>query len=114
LLRQQLSGIGALEHRLLRNSPLTPLLRLSVRTAQSQQRLVNAMRQALQYGAQALALAAQRLDSVSPLATLQRGYAIVRDPSGQAVKRSTDTGIGARLDIRLAQGALGVRVEDKS
>jgi exodeoxyribonuclease VII large subunit len=114
LLRQQQSGIGTLEHRLIRHSPLTRLLRLSSRTAQLQQRLGNAIQKALQYGAQGLALAAQRLDSVSPLATLQRGYAIVRNPSGQALKRSADTEIGARLEIHLAQGGLGVRVEDKS
>jgi exodeoxyribonuclease VII large subunit len=114
LLRQRQSGIGALEHRLIRHSPLTRLLRLASRTAEIQQRLGNAIRQALQHGAQGLALAAQRLDSVSPLATLQRGYAIVRGPAGQTIKHSKDAEIGARLDIRLAQGGLEVRVEDKT
>lgn len=106
--------LGALEHRLTRGSPVTALLRLGARAAQLEQRLAGALRQLLQGRRQQLALAAQRLDSVSPLATLQRGYAIVRSPSGQTIRRSGDTEIGARLEIRLAQGGLEVRVEDKT
>jgi exodeoxyribonuclease VII large subunit len=113
-LGRRISNIRALEHRLAGNAPLTRLLRLSATAAQLQQRLGSALRQALQHRGQELALAAQRLNSVSPLATLQRGYAIVSGPSGQAIKLAADIEVGTRLDIRLAQGELGVRVEDKS
>jgi exodeoxyribonuclease VII large subunit len=107
------SRLGVLEHRLTRNSPVAPLLRLSARAAQLQQRLLAAFRESQQYRGQQLALAAQRLDSVSPLGTLQRGYAIVRDPAGRAVRRSADTASGDRLEIRLAQGELEVVVASK-
>jgi exodeoxyribonuclease VII large subunit len=113
-LTQRVSRIAGLEHRLSRHSPITRLLRLTARAAQLQQRLGNAARQVLQHRGQQLALAAQRLDSVSPLATLQRGYAIVRAASGRTIRRPADTEPGARLKIHLAEGELGVRVEHKS
>lgn len=113
-LKHRGSAVSALDHRLARNSPVTRLLRLAAAAAQLQQRLISAARQTLQYRGQKLALAAQRLDSVSPLATLKRGYAIVAEPSGKTIKRSEDTQIGDRLNIRLTRGELEVRVENKS
>jgi exodeoxyribonuclease VII large subunit len=53
---------------------------------------------------------AGRLAALSPRATLGRGYAIVR--SGDTVlRRAADVGRGARVEIELAEGALGARVE---
>ncbi|MBA3400514.1 MAG: exodeoxyribonuclease VII large subunit, partial [Actinobacteria bacterium] len=52
-----------------------------------------------------------RLQALSPLATLARGYAIVR-AGGEAVRAAESVGTGDRLEIELAAGALGARVED--
>jgi len=53
--------------------------------------------------------------SVSPLATLARGYAIVRRPgSGAVIKSAADVELGEPLDARLAEGQLRLRVEGKS
>ena len=51
------------------------------------------------------------LDALSPFATLERGYAIVRAPDGSIIRNATDTSAGQPLDIRLNQGSLDVRVE---
>ncbi|HEY3487066.1 MAG TPA: exodeoxyribonuclease VII large subunit [Gammaproteobacteria bacterium] len=115
MLQQRLSGLSLLQHRLAHRSPLSGLMQLAAMTANLQQRLTGAIRQLMQYKTQGLILAAQRLDSVSPLTTLQRGYAIVRDPaSGQTIRRAADTKPGDRLDIRLADGQLAVTVEKKN
>jgi exonuclease VII large subunit len=45
------------------------------------------------------------------LRTLQRGYAIVRTES-KVVTSSSDVTPGVRVDVRVAQGAFGARVED--
>jgi exonuclease VII large subunit len=45
------------------------------------------------------------------LRTLQRGYAIVRTES-KVVTSSSDVRSGVRVDVRVAQGAFGARVED--
>ena len=52
-----------------------------------------------------------RLQALSPRATLARGYAIVRS-GGEALREATSVTTGDRLEIELASGALGARVED--
>jgi exodeoxyribonuclease VII large subunit len=52
--------------------------------------------------------AAGRLRALSPRATLERGYAIVRE--GSAIVR-TAPAAGTRVDVEVAEGAFGARVE---
>ena len=51
------------------------------------------------------------LVALSPFATLERGYAIVRDPSGRVVRDADTQTVGATIDVRLARGELDARVE---
>ena len=59
-----------------------------------------------------LAMLSARLDGVSPLATLGRGYAIVRTPSGEVISRAGQVSAGQPLVTTLAEGHLRVRVEE--
>ena len=52
-----------------------------------------------------------RLQALSPLATLGRGYAIVR-AGAVALRDASTVSPGDRLEIELASGGLGARVED--
>jgi exodeoxyribonuclease VII large subunit len=52
-----------------------------------------------------------RLQALSPLATLARGYAVVR-AGGEALREAAAVAPGEVLEIELASGALGARVED--
>ena len=52
-----------------------------------------------------------RLKALSPLATLDRGYAIVR-AGARALRDASAVSQGDRLEIELASGAVGARVED--
>jgi len=54
---------------------------------------------------------ARTLHTVSPLATVARGYAILQHPDGRVVRSVLDAAPGDRLDARLTDGSLGVRVE---
>jgi exodeoxyribonuclease VII large subunit len=59
----------------------------------------------------ALEQTAGRFAALSPRATLARGYAIVR--AGDAVLRTaSDVAPGGRVDVELAEGGFGARVED--
>jgi exodeoxyribonuclease VII large subunit len=51
------------------------------------------------------------LAALDPFATLERGYAIVRDPAGRVVVDATAQSVGAKLEVRLARGALDVSVD---
>lgn len=55
---------------------------------------------------------AAKLDALSPLKVLARGYSIAVDGAGRAVKDAENLNIGDRLTLRLMSGALGCRVED--
>ncbi|MDE2218841.1 MAG: exodeoxyribonuclease VII large subunit [Gammaproteobacteria bacterium] len=56
-------------------------------------------------------LAARALHAVSPLATLERGFAIVaRAADGSILRRSADAPVGADIEARLADGVLLARV----
>lgn len=54
---------------------------------------------------------AGRLRALSPQATLSRGYAIVRTEEG-IVRSGSALRTGARVDVQLAEGGFGARVEE--
>ena len=54
---------------------------------------------------------ARSLHAVSPLATVARGYAILQHEDGRVVRRVGDAGVGERLNARLQDGHLPLRVE---
>ncbi|MEE4465556.1 exodeoxyribonuclease VII large subunit, partial [Azotobacter chroococcum] len=78
------------------------------------ERLPRAMQGALRERRQRLEAAVQTLQAVSPLATLGRGYAILLDDQGRAIRAATQTQPGQRLQARLAEGRLELRVEATS
>jgi len=59
-----------------------------------------------------MAAAAGRLETLSPLGVVARGYAIVeRAADGAIVRRAGDVAVGDGLRVRLAEGELDARVE---
>ena len=55
---------------------------------------------------------AQRLNALSPLATLERGYSISRRTDGAVLTSTEQVSIGDRVEIQLADGHLACRVEE--
>jgi exodeoxyribonuclease VII large subunit len=55
----------------------------------------------------------QQLAHLSPLAILERGYAIVQTPSGAVLRDAAQTSAGEQLKVLLHRGRLDVRVEHK-
>ena len=53
-----------------------------------------------------------RARSLSPLATLQRGYAVVQDPEGHVVRSARALKPGSSLRVRVAEGRLVVSVDE--
>ncbi|MFT3896475.1 MAG: exodeoxyribonuclease VII large subunit [Thermomonas sp.] len=68
----------------------------------------------LQHDALRLRGLARSLDTVSPLATVARGYAILRREDGHVVRAAADAPVGTKLEATLAEGRLQLRVEGDS
>jgi exodeoxyribonuclease VII large subunit len=87
------------------------LERTRSRLERQHERLRIAPRLLLERRRAALDRAGARLQALSPLATLGRGYAIVRSRA-QAVRDAAVLTAGDRLDIELASGSVDARVEE--
>lgn len=55
---------------------------------------------------------AAKLDALSPLKVLGRGYAIASDGRGEIIKDAGQTAVGEKLRLRLQHGGLACRVEE--
>jgi exodeoxyribonuclease VII large subunit len=81
------------------------------RLERTRERLGRAPALALERRGARLEHAAARLRALAPRATLERGYAIVR--AGDAILRTgQQVQPGTRVDVELAEGGFGARVED--
>jgi exodeoxyribonuclease VII large subunit len=79
--------------------------------AQLRTRLEQRLQQALDGRKRHFALAAGKLHALSPLAVLQRGYAIARLPDGTVVTDAAQTRPGDTLEVKLLHGRLDCRVQ---
>jgi len=87
--------------------PAQRLQFLQARQAELERRLAAALEKRLDRHRQAVKAAAAKLHTVSPLATLERGYAIAsRERDGKILRDSAEALIGETIRIRLAQGVL--------
>ena len=71
-----------------------------------------AMDLSVQEARRRLAVSAASLDALSPLAVLQRGFALAQDESGRLILDAAAVSVGDRVRLRLAHGQLQCRVEE--
>ncbi|HEY9511660.1 MAG TPA: exodeoxyribonuclease VII large subunit [Rhodanobacter sp.] len=103
LLQRTYSRLSALH-------PRTRLPLLAQRLNEQQQRLRRAIEQRCERDEIRLRHLAHALHAVSPLATLERGYAILFDATGQVLRSAQHVAIDTPLRARLADGELALRV----
>jgi len=53
-----------------------------------------------------------KLDAMSPLSVLTRGYSITQKASGEIVREAHQTQVGERLNVRLSRGKLEVEIKE--
>ena len=95
-------------------SPSNRLAQQSVRLDNLNHHLIRAMRQAIGSRREQLLPLVRTLNAVSPLATLERGYAIVSIDGGAILRNAAEAKPGTLIDARLAHGRLRARVEGAS
>jgi exodeoxyribonuclease VII large subunit len=95
----------------LRAAPRRALERERERVERAHDRLRAAPALAVERKRAALETTAGKLRVLSPLQTLERGYAIVRTESG-VVTDASSVDVGALVDVRVARGSFDARVEE--
>ena len=101
------SALTQLRGRLQGQAPGRLLEALAIRHRELERRLRSTMAQRLERQRQDLRTLAHALDTVSPLATLERGYSITRRAGdGRVIKSAAELRAGDRIETRLARGGI--------
>ena len=99
--------------RLLQHSPERLVREYRLRHAALAARLPRALTERVMRSTQRLNMAQRMLDTVSPLATMTRGFAIVTRADGTLVTDAESIAVGDEIEARLARGRLKARVTGK-
>ena len=106
------SLLAQLNANLLGATPRHLITSLRERLKFNEKNLASEIQKVLQLRNNHLMLTKRALLSVSPLATLERGYAIVTDSDGNLIKDATTALPGASIDLQLASGELSAIVRE--
>lgn len=110
LLRERLD---ALSRRRALQDPMAAVEEKSMRLDRARQGLERAWLARLTGPRGALAALAGKLDAMSPLKVLGRGFSLVTDGEGRIVRRAEDVPVGSGIQAKLAEGTLLCRVEER-
>lgn len=110
--QQRRHRLDRLHARLLAQHPRNRLSLLARRLAEQDQRLRRAITVLLERQQTRLRHSGHALHAVSPLATLERGYAILFDAQGQVLRSARNVAVGTPLRARLADGELPLQVSE--
>lgn len=111
-LNQRQQMLDSLNRQLRQQHPQRQLAERSQRLDDWDQRLRLAWQRRFEKNQDRVAHLAQQLQMVSPLATLSRGYSIVQNAQGEAIRSPSQVQTGEMLTARLAEGE--IRCEVKS
>jgi exodeoxyribonuclease VII large subunit len=110
-IRQQQGRVAELAAAVLRHDPRRALAAAREHLTGLRARLDHAIERALHASTFTVNALAARLHALSPLAVLDRGYALVLSPEGALIRSVAQLAPGGNLTTRLADGAFTSRVE---
>jgi exodeoxyribonuclease VII large subunit len=113
-LRRNCDHVAALRATVLRHDPRQSLAQARERLQVNRNHLHRAIEHHLHARSNALSSLHARLHSLSPLAVLDRGYALVLSADGAVVRSTTQVKPGDPVVTRLADGSFTSRVESAS
>jgi len=110
LVRPSRTELGRLVDRLVDRDPRKRLERERARLVELRQRLARAGARKTAELRHGFGARKARLEALSPLGVLSRGYAIAFTEEGRVVRSAADVAPGARLHLELGRGALEIEV----
>ena len=110
----QHSNLDKLLVRFENQSPKSLLQAANINLTNLRQILIRVVHNQIEQKSQQLATLSRTLNAISPLGTLNRGYAIVTKAlNKQVLRNADDVDSGEKILIRLAQGSLSAHVDEK-
>ena len=109
-LQQEHSQLQQLAGRLSQQHPSKTIQRLDDTIARLDKQLALAVKAGIKHAQHQYQSVSRALNSVSPLSTLERGYAIVQNNEGKALTSSSLVSQGEKVRIRLHDGSLDADV----
>jgi exodeoxyribonuclease VII large subunit len=110
--RARCDRVAELAAAVLRHDPRRRLAHASGHVTDSRARLERAVERLIDSGQSRLGSLDARLRALSPLAVLDRGYALVLNQKGSVVRSAAELTAGDHVNTRLADGFFTSRVED--
>lgn len=101
-----------IQHRLATTDLRAPIAVKSAFVDNLEQQTIRAIRQILEKQSHQLVVNASKLDVLSPLSVLGRGYAVVKDEAGRLVSTAASLKLGQELRIRFEDGEAGCQVTE--
>ncbi len=112
-LKQHQQRVERKHHQLQLHSPVKRLGEQKLHLQRSEQKLLDAMDKTLLTTRHQLAMAAEKLETVSPLATLKRGYSITHSAFHQTVSSVEDVKVGEVIKTQVEDGVIESQVTQK-
>ena len=110
----QHSNLDKLLVRFENQSPKSLLQAANINLTNLRQILIRVVHNQIEQKSQQLATLSRTLNAISPLGTLNRGYAIVTKAlNKQVLRNADDVDSGEKILIKLAQGSLSAHVDEK-
>ena len=111
-MRERERHVDALQAAMLKQDPRQRIALARYNFAARQARLERALERAMTTRRTRLERLTARLESLSPLAVLERGYALVTNAEGMLIRSAAQATAGEMVKTRLADGDFTSRVED--
>lgn len=111
LLNKLQTKVKTLDHTLHRLTPTYRIHTLQSKLKLQQQTIQHLIFTLISQDKTLLAKAAAKLDALSPLATLSRGYAIAADEKQHILRDARDVKVGDKIRVQLMQGLLQCHVD---
>ncbi|WP_159821619.1 exodeoxyribonuclease VII large subunit [Colwellia sp. 20A7] len=99
-----------LAQRLNRLSPNKQLIEYQTTVSQLKQRLVNAQKYSLQHKGELFVHLIEQLQLVSPLATIARGYGVVRNTEDKVISSIKQVSINDEIRVQISDGLIKAKV----
>ncbi len=113
-LKTEKEGFHSVEKHLKEMDPVHRLVLIREQFRQIESNLINISGIIFEKTKHRLAVKAENLDMISPLAVLGRGYSLCQREDGKIVMNKNEVGISEKVKLTLKEGRLDCRVEGKS